>query len=236
MEKLKDVQTIELFHVAFLDVLPKRVDRRRYILKGGANLRYFFGSLRYSEDLDLDLTDEPPWRLREKVDAIRIRRLAVSPAQDRDGGRLLRDPPARARAFRRLRRQRSTGLRRRTGEGDLRHHLCSRGGRWQGVLHRALSAAGLRSSCAQALDRPDREPSPGYAGLATDARGAEQGGGAMSTVLSLHGRACPPRRACRPAGSTRSQGAAADSLRSRSVPQPADRSGRPAGTPVREAA
>lgn len=70
MEKLKEVQAIELFHVAFLDVLPKRVDRRRYILKGGANLRYFFGSLRYSEDLDLDLTDEPPWRLREKVDAI----------------------------------------------------------------------------------------------------------------------------------------------------------------------
>jgi len=70
MEKLTDVQAIELFHVVFLDVLPKRVDRRRYILKGGANLRYFFGSLRYSEDLDLDLTGEPPWRLRAKVDAI----------------------------------------------------------------------------------------------------------------------------------------------------------------------
>jgi len=35
MRKLTDVQIIELFHVAFLDVLPKRVDRRRYILKGG---------------------------------------------------------------------------------------------------------------------------------------------------------------------------------------------------------
>lgn len=70
MEMLSDVQAIELFHVAFLDVLPKRVDRRRYVVKGGANLRYFFGSLRYSEDLDLDLTGEPSWRLREKVDAI----------------------------------------------------------------------------------------------------------------------------------------------------------------------
>jgi Nucleotidyl transferase AbiEii toxin, Type IV TA system len=70
MKKLLDVQVIELFHVAFLDVLSKRVDQRRYVLKGGANLRYFFGSLRYSEDLDLDLEGEPPWRLQEKVDAI----------------------------------------------------------------------------------------------------------------------------------------------------------------------
>jgi len=70
MERLTDVQVIELFHVAFLDVLPKRVDRSRYVLKGGANLRYFHGSLRYSEDLDLDLSGEPHWRLREKVDAI----------------------------------------------------------------------------------------------------------------------------------------------------------------------
>jgi predicted nucleotidyltransferase component of viral defense system len=70
MEKLTDVQVIELFHIALLDVLPKRVDRRRYVLKGGANLRFFFGSLRYSEDLDLDLSGESSWRLREKVDAI----------------------------------------------------------------------------------------------------------------------------------------------------------------------
>jgi len=70
MEKLSPIQIIELFHVAFLDVLPKRVDRHRYVLKGGGNLRYFFGSERYSEDLDLDLSAEPPWRLREKVDAI----------------------------------------------------------------------------------------------------------------------------------------------------------------------
>lgn len=70
MEKFTRVQIIELFHVAFLDVLSKRVDRRRYVLKGGTNLRYFFGSLRYSEDLDLDLSGEPSWRLREKVDAI----------------------------------------------------------------------------------------------------------------------------------------------------------------------
>jgi hypothetical protein len=53
MERLSDAQIIELFHVAFLDVLSKRVDLSRYVLRGGANLRYFFGSLRYSEGFDL---------------------------------------------------------------------------------------------------------------------------------------------------------------------------------------
>jgi Nucleotidyl transferase AbiEii toxin, Type IV TA system len=70
MARFVRVQVIELFHVAFLDALSKRVDRSRYVLKGGANLRYFFASLRYSEDLDLDLKGEPAWRLRGKVDEI----------------------------------------------------------------------------------------------------------------------------------------------------------------------
>jgi hypothetical protein len=48
-------QVIELFHLAFLQVLQARLDQSRYVLKGGANLRYFFDSVRYSEDIDLDL-------------------------------------------------------------------------------------------------------------------------------------------------------------------------------------
>lgn len=68
--ELSKSQVIELFHVAFLDALSKRLDQRRYVLKGGANLRYFFDSPRYSEDIDLDVQGEPPWRLREKVDGI----------------------------------------------------------------------------------------------------------------------------------------------------------------------
>ncbi|MEX2447965.1 MAG: nucleotidyl transferase AbiEii/AbiGii toxin family protein [Solirubrobacterales bacterium] len=63
-------QTVELFHVAFLDVLSRRLDPARYVLKGGANLRYFFDSLRYSEDIDLDVSGVPPWRLEEKVDGV----------------------------------------------------------------------------------------------------------------------------------------------------------------------
>jgi hypothetical protein len=42
---LREAQVIELFHVAFLDALQQRLERGRWILKGGANLRYFFDLL-----------------------------------------------------------------------------------------------------------------------------------------------------------------------------------------------
>jgi hypothetical protein len=70
MDIWQNAQVIELFHIAFLDVLGKRLDQSRFILKGGASLRYFFGSVRYSEDIDLDLNGDPPWSLAEKVDAV----------------------------------------------------------------------------------------------------------------------------------------------------------------------
>ncbi len=70
MESLTNAQIIELFHVAFLDVLASRLDPARYVLKGGANLRYFFESLRYSEDMDLDMSGVEPWRLGERVDGV----------------------------------------------------------------------------------------------------------------------------------------------------------------------
>jgi len=65
-----NAQIIELFHIAFLDVLAKRLNQSRYVLKGGANLRYFFDSVRYSEDIDLDLLGATPWSLAEKVDGV----------------------------------------------------------------------------------------------------------------------------------------------------------------------
>ncbi len=67
---LSQVQVIEFFHLAFLDALSRRLDPGRYILKGGANLRYFFGSPRYSEDIDLDLNGGEPWGLEDKVDGV----------------------------------------------------------------------------------------------------------------------------------------------------------------------
>jgi len=50
-------------------VLGSRLDPARYVLKGGANLRYFFGSERYSEDIDLDLIRPVPWSLQNQVEA-----------------------------------------------------------------------------------------------------------------------------------------------------------------------
>jgi hypothetical protein len=64
------VQVVEFFHVAFLDALSKRLDPARYVLKGGANLRYFFASQRYSEDIDIDLRAGGPWSLEQKVDGV----------------------------------------------------------------------------------------------------------------------------------------------------------------------
>lgn len=68
--ELTNVQTIEFLHVAFLDVLSTRLDPQRYVLKGGANLRYFFASQRYSEDIDLDFIQPVPWSIKEKVDGV----------------------------------------------------------------------------------------------------------------------------------------------------------------------
>lgn len=45
------------------------MDPARYVLKGGANLRYFFASERYSEDIDIDLIAPVPWSLEDQVDA-----------------------------------------------------------------------------------------------------------------------------------------------------------------------
>lgn len=70
MNELSYVQRIEFFHLAFLEVLAKRFDPSRYVLKGGANLRYFFGSVRYSEDIDIDLMHPLPRDLEAKVDSI----------------------------------------------------------------------------------------------------------------------------------------------------------------------
>lgn len=67
---LTPVQVTECFHLGFLSVLRTRLDEGRYVLKGGANLRYFFGSFRYSEDIDLDVSGIPGWRLEEQVDKV----------------------------------------------------------------------------------------------------------------------------------------------------------------------
>jgi predicted nucleotidyltransferase component of viral defense system len=48
-------QYIEQFHLLFLDSLGRKLDKRLYALKGGCNLRFYFKSMRYSEDIDFDV-------------------------------------------------------------------------------------------------------------------------------------------------------------------------------------
>ena len=47
-------QIREAFHFCFLERLLRIADPRLFLLKGGVNLRFFFHSPRYSEDMDLD--------------------------------------------------------------------------------------------------------------------------------------------------------------------------------------
>ncbi len=67
--ELTDAQLIESFHLQFLQVLTARASDW-FALKGGANLRYFFGSLRYSNDIDLDFWGREPWSVGETVDKV----------------------------------------------------------------------------------------------------------------------------------------------------------------------
>ncbi len=48
-------QSIEIFHLLFLRAFGARVDKTLFALKGGCNLRFYFKSIRYSEDMDLDV-------------------------------------------------------------------------------------------------------------------------------------------------------------------------------------
>ncbi|MGD9109244.1 MAG: nucleotidyl transferase AbiEii/AbiGii toxin family protein [Gammaproteobacteria bacterium] len=55
MGKYTPQQYIEQFHLLFLSQLSKKLDQKLYAIKGGCNLRFYFKSIRYSEDLDLDI-------------------------------------------------------------------------------------------------------------------------------------------------------------------------------------
>ncbi len=59
---------IECFHLGLLSVLSRELGPGEFVLKGGANLRYFHGSSRYSEDIDLDVIRLKSWQVKEKVD------------------------------------------------------------------------------------------------------------------------------------------------------------------------
>jgi hypothetical protein len=70
MPALSPKQSLELFHLVVLGQLGGKLDKSKWALKGGCNLRFFFKSPRYSDDMDLDVQGVPVDVLREKVRAI----------------------------------------------------------------------------------------------------------------------------------------------------------------------
>src|SRR5262245_54510364 len=63
-------QAIEIFHLLFLRSFGARVDKALFALKGGCNLRFFPRSIRYSEDMDLDIRTMATGTLRANVDTV----------------------------------------------------------------------------------------------------------------------------------------------------------------------
>ncbi len=55
MKQYIPAEHIELFHLYFLEQLNLVTDKRLYVLKGGCNLRFFLKSIRYSQDIDIDI-------------------------------------------------------------------------------------------------------------------------------------------------------------------------------------
>lgn len=72
MSLYDDRQYVELFHLLFLDLLGRKLDKRFYVLKGGCNLRFFMKSFRYSEDMDLDAPGIPKEKLADVVNSILV--------------------------------------------------------------------------------------------------------------------------------------------------------------------
>jgi len=73
-------QAIEIFHLVFLRALvAKGDDKSLFALKGGCNLRFFFGSVRYSEDIDFDVIVVRKDTLKNKVDRLLRSPLVTSP-------------------------------------------------------------------------------------------------------------------------------------------------------------
>lgn len=70
MKDLSIQECVELFHLLLLSFIGKKLDKQCYALKGGCNLRFFFGSPRYSEDMDIDIVNIAVYSLQETVNHI----------------------------------------------------------------------------------------------------------------------------------------------------------------------
>ena len=61
------LQIREIFHLEFLRWLGRKLEAEHYVLKGGVNLRLFFRSIRYSEDMDIDIQGVRVDRIKKTV-------------------------------------------------------------------------------------------------------------------------------------------------------------------------
>lgn len=68
MSKIRNA--VEQFHLLFCGQLALKLDQSLYALKGGCNLRFFFNSIRYSEDIDFDVQAIAKDTLMKKVDKL----------------------------------------------------------------------------------------------------------------------------------------------------------------------
>lgn len=77
-------ETVELFHLVFVRALFAGLgDKRLLAVKGGINLRLFFQSVRFSEDLDLDVTTMSKEVLENRVDRLLKAPAVISPLRTR---------------------------------------------------------------------------------------------------------------------------------------------------------
>jgi len=67
MHSYDNLQVREVFHIEFLRAFTKKIRPSFYVLKGGVNMRLFFGSVRYSKDMDLDVNTVSVSVLRDTV-------------------------------------------------------------------------------------------------------------------------------------------------------------------------
>ena len=61
------LQIREIFHLEFLRWFGRKLEADHYVLKGGVNLRLFFKSIRYSEDMDIDVKVVRVERIKKTV-------------------------------------------------------------------------------------------------------------------------------------------------------------------------
>ncbi|HTR55752.1 MAG TPA: nucleotidyl transferase AbiEii/AbiGii toxin family protein [Kofleriaceae bacterium] len=77
-------QIVEFFHLVFVRALFANVsDKSLLAVKGGINLRFFFQSVRVSEDLDLDVVTMSKAALENRVDRLLASATVTSPLKAR---------------------------------------------------------------------------------------------------------------------------------------------------------